>query len=158
MGAYASLDNFYNISGAADSVNKPRLFSGKQESGGSCWEFHFINFWEELVNDHWQIKYATAFICTSGVEENYQSSLKVTLSPNPFKKETDITFTLDKPSEIKLSVHASSGQRVATIMLGKLEAGQHTYKWNGASLSPGIYTVTLQSGSAVTTKKLILSK
>ena len=159
-GIWAPLDNYDNVSGATDSVNKPRLFTGKMGSCGWGVEFHFINMWEELVNDHWQIKYDTAYICTSGVKENEQNTIckNLSVTPNPCMDKTVISFLLEQASEIKITVSNMSGKQMSTIVSGKLDAGQHEFVWNGDLYTPGVYLVRLQSGATVISKKLILSK
>ncbi len=154
-GVWAPIEEYQNVSGSANLVRNPKIISGKVIG---CNQY-FINIWEEQVNDHWQLKYVTAHECLSMMEEkNLPSPLDLRINPNPVSKETNISFLLDRPSDIMLSIRDLSGKLVSAVASGKLNAGQYVYEWNGTSLAPGIYIVTLQNGSVVTTKKLILSK
>ncbi len=154
-GVWALFEDYQNVSKSDNLVRYPKIISGKVIG---CNQY-FINIWEEQVNNHWQLKYVTAHECLSMVEEkNLPSLLDLRINPNPVSEETNISFLLDRPSDVVLSIRDLSGKLVSTVASGKLNAGQYVYEWNGASLPPGIYIVILQNCSVVTTKKLILSK
>ena len=151
---YAPLDAYQMVSTPGNLVHNPQLFTGKSIG---CNQY-FINIWEEQVNDHWQLKYSTSYACLSGLEENNEPLLDLKAGPNPFNGETVISFSIDRPSDVLLTIEDLTGKKVATLVSEKLNAGQYSFKWNGAAHAPGVYLVTLRSGRTVTTKKLILSK
>ncbi len=83
--------------------------------------------------------------------------------PNPFNPTTQITFALPKACEAILEVYNIAGQKVATLVDGTLEAGEHTVQWDsrdqsGASVASGIYLYRLTAGEFKDTKKMILLK
>jgi photosystem II stability/assembly factor-like uncharacterized protein len=78
--------------------------------------------------------------------------------PNPFNPATTISFSLKKRSNVELSVYNLLGQKVATIVNGSLEAGEHTVNFNAAALSSGIYIYTMKTGEISFTKKMIVLK
>lgn len=150
------IEYYQNVSKTANQVYRPKIFSGKFE--GPC-NYFFNNTWEELVNDHWQLKYAEASVCLSDVvEQNEPDNLQLKASPNPFSKEITISFLLDKPADIALSIYNTSGEKIETLASGKLAAGQHLFKWNGKMAKAGLYFVSLQINSKQVTKKIILTK
>jgi hypothetical protein len=53
-------------------------------------------------------------------------------TPNPFNPKTTITFTLPLAVQVAVDVYNLAGQRVDTIINGRLSAGSHTVAWNAA--------------------------
>jgi len=149
-----SFDQYQNVSGSADTLQHTQIFTGKMVG---CNQY-LINIWEQQVNDHWQLKYAETSVCLSDINENEISVMDLNIYPNPFSEETTISFSLEAPADIKLTVWDLSGKMISTIVLGRLNAGQHKYSWNGRLNNPGMYLVKLQSGLTVTTQKIILTK
>ena len=83
--------------------------------------------------------------------------------PNPFNPTTDISFTLDKKSDVSLIVYNMLGQKVRTLVSGSRNAGTHTFKWDGRdnsskAVSAGVYMYTLSDGTNTITKKMALMK
>jgi hypothetical protein len=78
--------------------------------------------------------------------------------PNPFNPVTVIEFSLPAKSDIILSVYDLLGNKVATLLEGSSDAGNHTISWNGINSSAGIYIYRLQVGGVLVTKKMILLK
>jgi photosystem II stability/assembly factor-like uncharacterized protein len=51
--------------------------------------------------------------------------------PNPFTPHTTITYTLAKPSHVRLIVYDAAGRRLRTLEDGVQGAGRHERLWNG---------------------------
>jgi photosystem II stability/assembly factor-like uncharacterized protein len=64
-------------------------------------------------------------------------------SPNPFRGETQLGFTLATNAHARLVVHDASGRLVATLADGELEAGPHRVRFAPADLASGVYRYTL---------------
>jgi hypothetical protein len=78
--------------------------------------------------------------------------------PNPFNPVTEISFSLPLTSDVKLEVYNLLGQVVSTIYQGRLEAGHHTYSWDGSDAVSGVYLYKLTAGDFVETRKMVLLK
>jgi len=83
--------------------------------------------------------------------------------PNPFNPSTTITYTLPKPSEIRLSVYNLKGQLVRSLTGEFKAAGTHQFVWDGKDnlnkqASSGVYFIRLQSGRTLLTHKVLLMK
>ncbi len=78
--------------------------------------------------------------------------------PNPFNPTTLIRFGLPQASEVKLEVFDLSGQRVATLLNERKNAGFHAVEFNASNLSSGTYFYRLTAGSFGEIKKLLLVK
>jgi len=83
--------------------------------------------------------------------------------PNPFNNETMIKFNLRRPADVTLAIYNILGQKVRTLVEGRLKAGPQTLSWDGKNeegndLSSGIYFYQLRSGEVSQTKRLVLLK
>lgn len=99
----------------------------------------------------------------SAEEEEEEDELPESISlnqnyPNPFNPTTQITFNLPKAAEVNLTVYTMLGQKVQTLISNRLNAGDHSIRFDASGLSSGVYMYRLQSGNFVSTKKMILLK
>ncbi len=83
------------------------------------------------------------------LEQNY---------PNPFNPTTTISFTLNRADLTALKVFDVLGRNVATLNMGRMDAGRHTMSFNGANLSSGVYFYQIESGAVSATRKMLLLK
>ncbi len=56
---------------------------------------------------------------------------KVIIRPDTFRTTTERTFQLSEAGEIALSIFTPKGDRVRTLIQGRLEAGTHKVTWDG---------------------------
>jgi hypothetical protein len=76
--------------------------------------------------------------------------------PNPFNPETSIKFTLQKDSNVRLSVYNIRGQEVAVIVDEMKSRGIHQVTFDATSLTSGVYFYKLKTNQGVLTKKMLL--
>ncbi|NBC27512.1 MAG: T9SS type A sorting domain-containing protein [Bacteroidetes bacterium] len=93
----------------------------------------------------------------TGTEVPDQVSLKQNF-PNPFNPSTRIQFTLDRSTDVTLEVFNIAGQRVARLVQGTLNAGQHERTFNAGGLSSGVYIYRLQTQTESITRQMVLIK
>jgi hypothetical protein len=78
--------------------------------------------------------------------------------PNPFNPVTTILYSLEKLSDVKISVYDPLGHEVAILVNGIKPAGTNKVHFDGSNLSSGIYFYKLQSLGKVISKKMVLIK
>jgi hypothetical protein len=82
--------------------------------------------------------------------------------PNPFNPSTSIQYSLEKAVQVSLKIYNVLGNEVVTLVQGHQEAGSYTVPFgtgNGTfGLPSGVYFYRLETGSFVSTKKLVLVK
>ncbi len=76
--------------------------------------------------------------------------------PNPFNPSTTIRYGLPIRSHVTLAVFNTLGQQVALLQNGEQEAGYHEVKFDGNSLSSGVYFYRMQTENFVQSRKLLL--
>jgi hypothetical protein len=79
--------------------------------------------------------------------------------PNPFREETDISFTLGREAPVQLRVYNSAGELVNTIVDEVHDHGSHSYRWNGRDgcgrrLSSGVYFCRMVTEGYSATRKM----
>lgn len=101
------------------------------------------------------------WIPPGGVEEcNYKQGVKLgDNSPNPFARETQISFTIPEKSYVKLGIYDLSGRVVKELIKGNYSAGTYTVKWdakdnNGNKVNAGIYLYKLKANSTEIIRKM----
>ena len=81
--------------------------------------------------------------------------------PNPFNPATTIRFELPSAGDVRLEIYDVAGRRVATLLDGSFEAGQHAATWRGQSdaghsVSSGLYFYRLSGTGFSKTRKMLL--
>ncbi len=82
------------------------------------------------------------------------SSIRVAVSPNPALSEAAFRFTMPEAGHAMFHVYDLSGQQVATLAGGYLEAGEHRLAWDlrsgtGLPVPSGSYTCVISSGGRI---------
>ena len=116
---------------------------------------------EELVS-----AIAQFFGVITKVKEETTTRQSLTLAlkvpqPNPFKRNTNITFSIPKKQKVEVSVFDVTGRRIRTLINSTLQPGIYTVKWDGTNshgqlVSQGLYFVSLKTPTKNLTKKLAL--
>ena len=88
--------------------------------------------------------------------------------PNPFNPSTNISFSLEKASNVKLEVYNILGQKVATLVNNFMQPGNYTVQFsakggstpggNAGRLASGVYIYRIEAGEFVSSKKMIVLK
>jgi len=83
--------------------------------------------------------------------------------PNPFNPTTNISFTIPNSEMVTLTVFNMLGQEVANLVSNNLNAGTHSYVWNGRDFAgnlvgSGVYFYTLKAGDFTSTQKMVFMK
>jgi len=78
--------------------------------------------------------------------------------PNPFNPSTNIEYSIPSESFVELKVYDILGNEVAVLVNEQQQAGVYRADFIADNLPSGIYFYTLQAGSFVKSKKMILLK
>lgn len=83
------------------------------------------------------------------LEQNY---------PNPFNPETRIKFSIPETEFVSLKIYDVLGKEIKSLINEKKPSGNYEIKFDGSSLTSGVYFIILQVGNVLKTKKMVLSK
>ncbi len=78
--------------------------------------------------------------------------------PNPFNPITDISFSISKEMNVKLTIYNSAGVEIQTLVDTYLGSGIHKYSFDGTNAPSGIYFYKLETPDYTSIKKMILVK
>ena len=81
--------------------------------------------------------------------------------PNPFNPATVISYQLSVVSDVKLTIYNLLGEKVATLIDARQDAGRHQVRWDGRDrsgrpVSSGVYIYRLKAGEFQQSRKMIL--
>jgi hypothetical protein len=92
-------------------------------------------------------------------ESNLPSHYAVSQNyPNPFNASTVINYELPVDGHVRLEVYNTLGQRVATLVDSKQQAGYRSVVWDASKISSGLYFYKLTAGDYNETKRMMLVK
>jgi len=78
--------------------------------------------------------------------------------PNPFNPTTTIRYSLPEAAFTSIKIYDVVGNEVAVAVNEMKTAGTHQVTYNATSFSSGVYYYTIQAGSFMETRKMILMK
>ena len=90
----------------------------------------------------------------------FSSGYAEMLLGNPFNPSTRIKFSIAgvKEQHIRLIIYDTIGQMVSTLIDNNLKPGSYETDWDASIMPSGIYFYTIDAGSFVDSKKMILIK
>ncbi len=103
--------------------------------------------------------YVITIDAPSGIETNI-ASLKFDLlhnKPNPAISYTDVSFTSPVAGNFNLKIFNLIGKEVYNQTMRGL-AGMNTMRIETDNLTPGVYMISLQNGSAIVTGRMVVSR
>lgn len=80
--------------------------------------------------------------------------------PNPFAGETTISFNIEKPTFVQLTIFDCTGQKTETLVNDYLPAGHHKTVWNGTNrngekVKPGLYYFQFRTNNSSIVKRMV---
>ena len=133
--------------------------------GGRIWAQSYATCfpakWTQRVDSHWSYMGALSTVNDNNITVD-RFELKGNY-PNPFNPTTKIRFTNDRSSNVKVTVYALNGEKVATIMNRNVNAGAYDVSWNGrnsnGSIVPtGMYLYDIESDGRRLQGKMLFLK
>ncbi len=91
---------------------------------------------------------------------NSPNTLKSSIQnkPNPFKGKTAIEFSIENPSQVKISVINMFGQEVAMVLNSNLSVGKHTINYDASDLATGVYSLQLHTSSGISSTQMVITR
>jgi hypothetical protein len=105
---------------------------------------------------------------TTGVERNESLPSGFSLEqnyPNPFPRsgspfadnlQTTISYELEKPGKVNLSIYNISGQLIKTLVDNNQSEGRHAVTWDAGRRAPGLYFYKITFGNSTQIRKMVL--
>ena len=107
-----------------------------------------VNTWEYVANS----------LCNSSGLNEIKTEKPLTIFPNPAQSSIAICFSINNPTEIKLTISNSIGQIIDTKNFGTLSPGDQSLKVEVNNYKAGMYFFTLSKGeNRVIREKVIVN-
>ena len=111
------------------------------------------------IYTHTKIYLDSVFVDVDDHSNNIPESFYLSQNyPNPFNPSTTIEYSIPERSNVVIKVFDLLGRKVATLVNDEKSAGVYKVKFDGSSLSSGIYFYKLWTENYGTVKKMILLK
>ena len=83
--------------------------------------------------------------------------------PNPFNPITNIKFSTEMLSDVKVTIYSLTGRQVAVLYDAVMNAGTYNMRWfgkdgNGNKVPSGVYFYEVKSNNRVKRGKMLLLK
>lgn len=98
---------------------------------------------------------------TIGINENQTAKLLFTCFPNPANDRALISYSLEKFSDVTITVHDITGKTVAVLLNENQNVGGHSLYWNINNyprVTSGIYYISINTGNATASRKIVITK
>ncbi len=164
--SYMVAIEFFNNLDFQTAYDSPRYSIGSDRSNfypsGKCWFYQTeIQAWWSSGNDLFMIRmnledHSNLVDGTGNLELN--QGMVMQNYPNPFSRETAITYKLDQPSDIQLNINDITGKLVFSRKYRNMGAGEHTVTLDGALFQPGTYLYTVTGQGFTKTLRMTVTK
>jgi hypothetical protein len=146
----------YSSNIGISQIHGHTLLTGKRRNYTSIPPFYLSN------QDGYMVNFGVDITPVSSVEPNSayipnDYNLKQNY-PNPFNPETIINFDLPKSGFVSLKVYDILGKEITTLVYEMKNAGSYDIKFDGSTLSNGMYFSKLETNGYTSTKKMFLVK
>ena len=107
------------------------------------------------------INYFLGYNPITDLKENIQQFISSGNYPNPFNKQTTISFNLEISGPVKIDIYDAHGRHIKQLVNHKYTSGEYKVKWDatdmsGSRVSSGYYYYQVAGGNEVSTGKMIL--
>jgi hypothetical protein len=80
--------------------------------------------------------------------------------PNPFNGHTTVTYSVDKPTRVNVSIYDTAGRLIRTLVDGDRVAGAYQAVWNGLDdrsrpVASGVYFMRMTAGRYHRSRKIV---
>jgi tetratricopeptide (TPR) repeat protein len=120
----------------------------------------------KIQSDLEMVKYLLQTVNSSSIpfeksvakKEVHAAGLSAKNYPNPFNPTTVITYSIDSPNNVTLTVYDYLGREVQILVNSFKDKGVYDATFNATNLASGVYFYTLRTGSKLFTHKMLLTK
>jgi len=117
-------------------------------------------YWLESIAISSETEMFGPIALTIPLDNNYIPEIPIvtelhTNFPNPFNPNTSISFDIKEGENGVLTIYNIKGQLIEKQMMN---AGEHTFEWDGTAYGSGVYFYKLETDSYTETKKMLMLK
>ena len=127
------------------------------------WDFENIWGIDPEINNGYPYLLNSSLVSTKDIHIISNHNILRGNYPNPFNPSTTISYHLNMPRSVNISVYNIKGQLIKVLVNEGMEAGNNSVVWNGddtsgKSVSSGIYFYKMETEFGIDIKKMLLLK
>jgi hypothetical protein len=84
------------------------------------------------------------------------SELDFAIHPNPLSSSTSVSFSTRRRSVVEVQIVDVLGKECAKLFKGVLDPGAHSYEWNAATMTAGVYFCTVRTENGIVQLPMIV--
>ncbi len=131
--------------------------SDPQHAGRTGRNVVFSAFTPDVGRELWSIELDALSTGTSQPIEGTGDVELTPMYPNPFREKGQFSITSRFSRTVEIALYDILGRKVKTVFRGTLEAGQpHTFDIHGASLSTGLYVISVTGDGISMSRQTVL--
>ncbi|NWF89818.1 MAG: T9SS type A sorting domain-containing protein [Ignavibacteriaceae bacterium] len=152
------LTTYYQTAWEQDRYQKVMLTTPTSPSSTKYLSLWCYADWYGTSEGFWDDVSITALINKNSIISTEIAALTNSLNsyPNPFNPITTINYSIKDEGYIKIIIYDILGNELTTLVDEYKEPGNYKVFFEGINLTSGVYLCTLQSGTLLLTKKLVL--
>ncbi len=111
---------------------------------------------------YWQdnaILTSVSFTDATGINTISDNGLSISQNfPNPFNQTTQISYSINKSSDIVFSVYDMTGRKLVSNSYSDIAPGKHQINLSANQFTPGIYFYTFDVNGKAVTRKMVITQ
>ncbi|WNH07947.1 T9SS type A sorting domain-containing protein [Thalassobellus suaedae] len=97
-------------------------------------------------------------ISSLGVKKVDKNQLVTKIYPNPISSSSQLTYQLEEPGKVSITIINILGKEVANIFDGFKNTGFHKLEINSNHLNSGLFFLAINSGNKTSVQKIVVTK
>jgi photosystem II stability/assembly factor-like uncharacterized protein len=86
-----------------------------------------------------------------------KNGVNLSVSPNPFNNSTVISYSLDEPQRVVITLYSITGIVIETLVNEEQTTGPHNLSFSNTQLKPGVYLCQLRDATESQTVRLMIA-
>ena len=146
--------DFHIISGSVMDIEKSYTLQTETMSADRLDEYGLLPFDVTIASDH--LPKVTDLLLPMPVATNneVENELRLAVFPNPVTDQCDVSFTLEKSGNVKLTLQTTNGQ-VVQDWYQRFPSGKQRVQINVHEIIPGLYNLTIATKDKFGSLKII---
>lgn len=135
---------------------KPMIFGGAEKVENPS----YIGSYTYTTTDHYPVTVRFFLKGTSDVAEGDLQQIQTSefsIFPNPISASGNVSFSLNSPASVKITLVNVLGQEIRTIYEAPQEIGTHSVEFSTQEIPQGVYFCHFQVGGIVQTLKISIT-
>ncbi len=141
----------------AQEIRYPVFVSMETASINPSTGERYVTSLESYLNKNLDLSKQKQTVRSTTGTDQFGTGISCSVSPNPFKDQISINYTLPKESSVSIELYNVQGSKLATVLPKQLQTGSQSVSYNLGNLTDakGVYFLTITIDGKAYNEKLI---